>query len=128
MGKNYWWIDGLFGIIVSILIAYTAIDIVSDAAQPILGKKPDQAMVGNVLKIAERYQLENIHHIHQHAYGTHVEFTMHICLPDDMPLHAAHRIINGFRNDIRNELKVELTVLMEPKKKGNIDHFSEHVV
>ena len=128
MGKNYWWIDGLFGIIVSILIAYTAIDIIKDAAQPILGNNPDRAVMGKVLKIAERYPLENIHHIHQHAYGTHVELTMHIGMPDDMPLHAAHHIINGFRNDLRNELKVELTVLMEPKEKGNIDHGSEHVV
>ena len=128
MGKNYWWIDGIFGIIVSILISYTAIVIIKDAAQPILGKNPDQEMMDKILKIAERYQLENIHHIHQHSYGDHFEFTMHICLPDDMPLHEAHSIINGYRNDVRNELKVELTILMEPKDNGNFDQVSEHFV
>ena len=41
-------------------------------------------MMDKIYKIAERYQLENIHHIHQHSYGAHLEFTMHICLPDDI--------------------------------------------
>ena len=129
MGKNYWWIDGLFGIIVSILISYTAVEIIKEAAQPILGKKPDQDMMDKILKIAERYQFENIHHIHQHSYGSHFEFTMHICLPDDMPLHEAHSIINAFLNDIRNALKIELTIHMEPRENReirNVEQVSEH--
>ena len=36
LGKNHWWVDGIFGIIVSILIAYTAIDIIKEAAENIL--------------------------------------------------------------------------------------------
>lgn len=115
MGKDLWWIDGLFGIIVSILISYTAVEIIKEAAQPILGCMPDQEIIERIMKIAKHYQIENVHHIHQHSYGSHSELTMHVCMPADMPLNEAHDIINGLRNDMRKELKIELTIHLEPK-------------
>lgn len=75
VGNNLWWIDGAFGVMVSILIAYTSIDIITEAAQPILGKIPDQEKIDKIIEIAERYNLNDIHHIHEHSYGAHLEYT-----------------------------------------------------
>ena len=115
LGKNHWWVDGVFGIIVSILIAYTAIDIIKEAAQPILGKIPEQDKIDKIIKIAERYNLNDIHHIHEHSYGTHFEYTMHVYMSNENPLYKAHSIINRFREDLRKELNIETTVNIEPR-------------
>lgn len=115
LGKNHWWVDGIFGIIVSILIAYTAIDIIKEAAQPILGKIPEQEKIDKIIKIAERYNLHDIHHIHEHSYGTHFEYTMHVYMSNENPLYKAHSIINRFREDLRKELNIETTVNIEPR-------------
>lgn len=115
IGKNLWWIDGVFGIVVSALIIYTAIDIIKEATQPILGKIPEQDKIDKIIKIAERYNLNDIHHIHEHSYGTHFEYTMHVYMSNENPLYKAHSIINRFREDLRKELNIETTVNIEPR-------------
>ena len=117
LGGNLWWIDGVFGIIVSILIVYTAVDIMKDAVLPVLGKKPNRDSIKKIVEIGERYNLtsNDIHHIHEHSYGSHFEYTMHIYMSKDNPLHEAHSIINKFRKDLRRELNIASTVYMEPK-------------
>jgi len=115
VGKNLWWIDGVFGIFVSALIIYTAFDIIKEAAQPILGKIPEQDKIDKIIKIAERYNLNDIHHIHEHSYGTHFEYTMHVYMSNKNPLYKAHSIINRFREDLRKELNIETTVNIEPR-------------
>jgi len=115
LGKNLWWIDGVFGMIVSLLIVYTAIDIMKEAAQPILGEIPKQDNIDKIIKIGERFNLNNIHHIHEHSYGSHLEYTMHVYMPKDSPIYKAHNITKKFREVLRKELNIESTVYIKPK-------------
>lgn len=115
LGKNLWWIDGVFGIIVSLLIVYTAIDIMREAAQPILGEIPKQDSIEKIIKIGERFNLNDIHHIHQHSYGSHLEYTMHVYMPKDSPIYKAYSITKKFREVLRKELNIESTVYIKPK-------------
>ena len=110
LGKNLWWIDGVFGIIVSLLIVYTAIDIMKEAAQPILGEIPKQDSIEKIIKIGERFNLNDIHHIHEHSYGSHLEYTMHVYMPKDSPIYKAYSITKKFREVLRKELNIESTV------------------
>ena len=115
LGKNLWWIDGVFGIIVSLLIVYTAIDIMKEAAQPILGEIPKQDNIEKIIKIGERFNLNDIHHIHEHSYGSHLEYTMHVYMPKDSPIYKAYSISKKFREVLRKELNIESTVYIKPK-------------
>jgi len=115
LGKNLWWIDGVFGIIVSLLIVYTAIDIMKEAAQPILGEIPKQESIEKIIKIGERFNLNDIHHIHEHSYGSHLEYTMHVYMPKDSPIYKAYSITKKFREVLRKELNIESTVYIKPK-------------
>ena len=115
LGKNLWWIDGVFGIIVSLLIVYTAIDIMKEAAQPILGEIPKQDSIEKIIKIGERFNLNDIHHIHEHSYGSHLEYTMHVYMPKDSPIYKAYSITKKFREVLRKELNIESTVYIKPK-------------
>ena len=115
LGKNLWWIDGVFGIIVSLLIVYTAINIMKEAAQPILGEIPKQDSIEKIIKIGERFNLNDIHHIHEHSYGSHLEYTMHVYMPKDSPIYKAYSITKKFREVLRKELNIESTVYIKPK-------------
>ena len=115
LGKNLWWIDGVFGIIVSLLIVYTAIDIMKEAAQPILGEIPKQDNIEKIIKIGERFNLNDIHHIHEHSYGSHLEYTMHVYMPKDSPIYKAYSITKKFREVLQKELNIESTVYIKPK-------------
>ena len=115
LGKNLWWIDGVFGIIVSLLIVYTAIDIMKEAAQPILGEIPKQDIIEKIIKIGERFNLNDIHHIHEHSYGSHLEYTMHVYMPKDSPIYKAYSITKKFREVLQKELNIESTVYIKPK-------------
>ena len=114
IGKNLWWIDGVFGIFVSALIIYTAFDIIKEASQPILGKNPDPANVEQIRKVAKNYNLNHIHHIKEHSYGSHLEYTMHVCMHKSTQIHDAHDIMKKFKEDLREKLKIEATVFIEP--------------
>ncbi|NNK86511.1 MAG: cation transporter, partial [Desulfobacterales bacterium] len=115
LGKNLWWIDGVFGIIVSLVIVYTAIDIMKEAAQPILGEIPKPDNIEKITKIGERFNLNDIHHIHEHSYGSHLEYTMHVYMPKDSPIFKAYSITKKFREVLRKELNIESTVYIKPK-------------
>lgn len=114
LGKDLWWIDGVFGIIVSVLIIYTAFDILREASQPIFGKNPDQARVEQIRKVANGYNLNGIHHIHEHSYGSHLEYTMHVCMQKTIQIQDAHDVISKFKDELREKLKIEATVFIEP--------------
>jgi cation diffusion facilitator family transporter len=115
MGKDLWWIDGVFGILVSALIIYTAFDIIKEASQPILGQKPNLANVEQIRKVAKSYNLNRIHHIKEHSYGSHLEYTMHVYMQKNTQILGAHDILRKFKDDLREKLKIEATVFIEPE-------------
>ena len=114
LGKDIWWIDGAFGILVSILIIYTAIDIIKEAAEPILGKGPDPQKIKLIQKIGNDFKLSGIHNIQEHNYGSHSEYTMHVHLPKYYIIQSANIVIERFRKELRNRTNIEATIYVEP--------------
>ena len=114
LGKYFWWVDGVFGIIISALIIYTAFDIIKEASQPILGKKPDPINVKQIQEVAKKFNLNRIYHIKEHSYGSHLEYTMHVCMQKDTQIHTAHEVLKKFKDNLRENLKIEATVFIEP--------------
>jgi len=48
VGRSVWWMDGALGIAVSLLILWTAVDIVRGSASPLLGESVDQVTEAHV--------------------------------------------------------------------------------
>ncbi len=115
-GSYYWWIDGVLGLIVSLLIFYAAYEIIKEGTDPLLGEKPKSYLLDDLKTIAkEASGIEtHIHHIHLHRYGQHVELTMHIRLPKNTTLENAHKIADNIEMEIANKLNLEATIHMEP--------------
>ncbi len=115
--KYAWWIDGALGIVVSVLIIYTAWEIVQKAIDVILGKKPDGKLITEVRNIVnETAGFDALsHHFHLHTYGDHEELTFHVVMPGDWTLEKVHKCIHEMRNAIRKKLGVEPTIQVDAK-------------
>ncbi len=118
LGKYFWWIDGALGIGVSALILYAAFGIIKSAVNTLMGESPDEETTRKIHDIVEETLKTpaDIHHIHIHKYGDHQEMTLHLRLPEDMSLKEAHEISSVLERKIRNELRIEPTIHLEPNK------------
>jgi len=116
VGRYFWWIDGLLGILVALMIFYSAFDIVRDAVDPLLGKKPDQKIIDEITPLCNEICEQQIqaHHFHIHEYGDHSELTFHIVFPEHCTLKVAHFFTNKIVEELRRRYNIEATIHMEP--------------
>ncbi len=118
LGKYFWWIDSVLGILISILIGYTAFEIIRDAMDPLLGEAPDKKIIKKVEEFSNMYEdIGNLHahHFHIHNYGTHKELTFHLVFPQDMPIKKCHEIATDIEKKIEKELGIDATIHLESK-------------
>lgn len=123
IGNRVWWIDGVLGIIVSILILFAALQIIKENTSAILGEKPDEKTVKAIYTIVERNCLNevNLHHIKIHQYGHRREMTAHIKLRGSMSLKQSHDVATAIENMLMEELNIETTLHVEPREEKNIE-------
>lgn len=116
LGNHFWWIDGVLGIIVALLILYTAFDILKQGASPLLGEKPTEKLIKQIRNISAKigYSDIDIHHVHIHRYGNHTEMSFHIKLSGKMHLKDAHNLASKLESIIKDKLGIEATIHMEP--------------
>ena len=116
LSKYAWWIDGVLGMLVALLILNAAWGILRDTFHSLLGEKPEKELVERIMEICGSKLDDKVfpHHIHVHNYGDHTEMTLHIKLPKDTHLGDAHDLASLIEDAIRNELNIEATIHMEP--------------
>ncbi len=117
LGRHAWWIDGVLGIIVAVLIFYAAYDILRDAMNIMMGETPDNELIEQVEGICKGETLLEIrpHHYHIHRYGDHTEMTFHIRLPNGLSLFDSHEIATRIEFRIKEETGIVSTIHMEPE-------------
>ena len=116
LGKSFWWIDGVLGIIVSIMIFYATYKLLKDSIHPLLGKYPNENLLREVQKICLEKGGNDIlpHHFHIHEYGYHTELTFHLYFPKIFSLEKAHKIASEIENELNVKLDISSTIHMEP--------------
>lgn len=117
IGNQIWWIDGALGILIAILILYSAVDIIRDTIDPLMGKKADRSIIEKITPLCREIGGASIqtHHFHIHKYGDHTELTFHIVFPPDYTLRVAHDLANKIEIAIREQFNIEATIHMEPR-------------
>lgn len=117
LGRYFWWIDGVLGLIIAVMIFYAAYEILRDSINRLLGEMPSDNLIQSINKITFDLNLDVCpHHFHMHKYGNHIEMTFHILMPPDLPLKEAHDKANLIEYAIRKKLNIEATIHMEPTK------------
>jgi cation diffusion facilitator family transporter len=113
---RFWWVDGAAGIGVSAMILYAAYDILMDASHTLLGEPLDSKTREKIEEIigATSGKTGQLHHIHIHKYGEHIEITLHLKFPPAMTIHDAHTIATEIEQAIGQRLGMECTIHLEP--------------
>lgn len=116
LGEYFWWVDSIMGIVVSLLIFYTAYNILKNAISALIGEKPDEDLISEIRKIVNCNISRDVklHHLHFHIYGNTKELTFHIRLPGDMRLEEAHQIATNLEEKIKEKMDIETTIHIEP--------------
>ena len=112
----FWWIDGALGLVIAIIILHAAIDIIKQAADPLLGQPPEKELELQINKICNQCCGMDIatHHLHIHRYGAHSELTFHIRLDGELPLKTTHDYTKKIEAAIKQELNINATIHVEP--------------
>jgi len=118
LGPYFWWIDGVLGLVVAMMIFYAAYEIINDASGPLLGEEAEAGLIQQIKEISKQkagFDV-NVHHIHMHRYGDHIELTFHIRLPKDTSLEKAHDISSEIELKLKQDLNIFATIHTEPIK------------
>ena len=117
--KYIWWIDAALGILVSVIIFYSAWVILNNTINTLLGVKPQKETINQIKKItAEVYPGDlRVHHFHIHNYGFHNEMTFHIVLPKQMELGDASKITRKLFEEIKQQMNILATIHIDTESK-----------
>ena len=123
LGRYFWWIDGVLGIAVSLVIFWATFDILRISISTLIGDQPDAELVEQLRAlVAETVQLDvDLHHLHLHQYGQHKELTFHISLPQELKIREAHKIAHSLETRILEQMGLETTIHVDPKEQEERD-------
>ena len=106
-------LDGIMASAVALFILYSGIGLIKEAMDPLLGKAPDEAQVERIRKKILSYKgVVGTHDLMVHDYGAGRQFaSVHVEVPDKMPLVECHEIIDKIERDF---LREGLNMLVHP--------------
>lgn len=114
----FWWIDGVLGILVAIMIFYASFEILRDSIDRLIGEQPDEELLERVTGLIGELGLDvDAHHFHLHRYGDHIELTFHIGMAKNLTLEEAHDQTHLIEKSLREEMDIEATIHMEPQQR-----------
>jgi cation diffusion facilitator family transporter len=114
--NSFWWIDGVLGIVIALMLFYATFEIMKEATNKLLGQEPSRKLIDDVTKeIVEIYGNDlKTHHFHVHNYVLHKELTLHIKLKKDLTIEAGHKIASEIESMILQKFDINATIHMEP--------------
>lgn len=119
IGRYYWWVDGVLGIIVSLLLFQATYTILKDNISHLLGERIEDELREEIIALSTEVADFEIHphHFLVHQYGNHTEMTFHIRLPADLRIKEAHDIATDYEIIIKKRTNIQATVHIDPFEK-----------
>ncbi len=109
-------IDGYLGLLVSIFILISAIQLIKVAINPLIGVAPDPAIVNAIIKEAKNNKkVLGVHDCVCHMYGEHKMFaSLHVEVDANDDVLQSHDMIDKIENTIKDKYGVDLVIHMDP--------------
>lgn len=109
-------LDGWFGMGISIFICANGIKSVIESSSPLIGEKIDEDLIEKIKKTAlEHKNVIDVHDIICHSYGPTKHFvSLHIEISDTFSLQEAHEVAESIENRLKEELKLDATIHVDP--------------
>lgn len=109
-------IDGWMGLVVSLFIIISGINIAKDTLMPLLGEAVDKEIYSKITKKVESYSgIVGSHDLIVHNYGpSHVMASIHAEVPNDSNMEEVHETIDRIERDILREFGIFIVIHMDP--------------
>lgn len=112
---GYYKLDAIFGIVVSILIAYTGIELAVSSTSKLIGEMPEMDEIKEIEKLAlSVHGVSDVHNIQVHDYGVRKEISLHIKVDHSLSVIKAHDISEKVELVIEDNINSKVVVHIEP--------------
>lgn len=109
-------LDGYAGLLVSVVIIKSGIELIKETLDPILGSVPDRDMVTKLADKVTSYEgIIGIHDLIVHSYGPNKTFaSVHAEVDANGDVMDSHDIIDNIEREVNQEMGIELIIHMDP--------------
>lgn len=110
------WLDGVVGVVVSLIIIKSGIDIARDTIGMLLGAPPEKETVDKLKEIiCSGENIIGVHDLIVHDYGPgRVMASAHAEVPDNCDIVKIHEIIDDLEKKIEDETGIHMVIHMDP--------------
>lgn len=114
-------IDGVVGLVVSVLVMIAGINIAKDTLAPLIGEAIDPKIYRQISDFVEKYDgIIGSHDLIVHNYGPSRSMaSIHAEVPSDVDIEVSHEIVDRIERDAKHELGIFLVIHMDPVETGN---------
>lgn len=109
-------LDAYLGICVSVLVLISAVKIIIESKNSILGTAPDSTLVRNITElVGGTADILEVHDIIVHNYGGGKTLaSLHVAVDGNKSAFEIHDIVDAIEHRLENELGVECTIHTDP--------------
>ncbi len=109
-------LDGYMGVIVSVFIFISGINLVKETLDPLLGQPPTKEMYETIEnKILSYNNVLGVHDLMVHSYGPNTYFaSAHIEMDAKIDVLICHDIMDLIERDFKKDLNIHLVVHLDP--------------
>ncbi len=112
---NWYFLDGPAGILISLIIVYSAYKIVKRPIDYLLGTPPQEELLGRIEELTLNFpEVHGVHDVIIHNYGEKMIISLHIEMDDHLSFLEAHRIAENVDKKLRDEINAHVTVHFDP--------------
>ncbi len=114
-------LDGYIGLLVSILVIKSGIEIFKSTMDPLLGMAPDKELVDELVKYVKSYEVtKGVHDLMMHDYGPGRRYlSLHVEVDSKDDIMKIHDQIDLIERDILNKYGILTTIHMDPIEVDN---------
>lgn len=114
---GYYYLDGIMGIIVSIVIIYSGYEIAKEAVDKIIGTAPSYKTLKEIESIAKGVDgVFNVHDIIVNSYGTRKIISLHVEISSVFDAVKMHKIADNVEKEIEGKINGKVVVHVDPVK------------
>ncbi len=111
-----WNIDGIVGLIVSVIIVIAGFNIAKDTLAPLIGEATSREVASEISNFVESYDgIIGTHDLIVHNYGPGRSMaSIHAEVPNNVDIEKSHEIIDQIEKDAMTSLGIFLVIHMDP--------------
>ena len=114
-------IDGIVGIMVSLVVMWAGVSIAKDTLAPLIGEPIDPRLYGEITSFVESYEgIIGSHDLIVHNYGPSRSMaSIHAEVPNDVNVDVSHEIIDRIEREALKKFGIFLVIHMDPVETNN---------